>query len=236
MAYLLDANVFIEAKQRYYGLDFCPAFWDWLDAANLAGTVFSIEKVGDELAAIADELSAWATARGPRFFLPLAPPMLAELRAVSSWAGGQGYDQGAVMTFLQVADSYLVAQALALVGMTLGPGPTPERGVMRRNPAFVATPDRIRSRSGTLETIKEVARGTAAHRQAGAIHQVHEPGREQRGGLPRRRDQPQDRDEVAPRQERPADRRPGAAIPVDRPGGAAAARRLEPLPFGGRAG
>ena len=80
--------------------------------SHAAGTVFSIEKVGDELAAIADELSAWATARGPRFFLPLAPPMLAELRAVSSWAGGQGYDQGAVMTFLQVADSYLVAQAL----------------------------------------------------------------------------------------------------------------------------
>jgi len=25
MAYLLDANVFIEAKNRYYGLDFCPA-------------------------------------------------------------------------------------------------------------------------------------------------------------------------------------------------------------------
>mgnify|MGYP006298525777 CR=1 FL=1 len=30
MAYLLDANVFIEAKNRYYGMDFCPAFWDWL--------------------------------------------------------------------------------------------------------------------------------------------------------------------------------------------------------------
>jgi hypothetical protein len=28
MAYVLDANIFIEAKQRYYGLDFCPAFWD----------------------------------------------------------------------------------------------------------------------------------------------------------------------------------------------------------------
>ena len=31
MAYLLDANVFIEAKRRHYGFDFCPAFWDWLD-------------------------------------------------------------------------------------------------------------------------------------------------------------------------------------------------------------
>ena len=28
--YLLDANVFIEGSKRYYGFDFCPAFWDWL--------------------------------------------------------------------------------------------------------------------------------------------------------------------------------------------------------------
>ena len=27
MAYLLDANVFIQAKNLHYGLDFCPAFW-----------------------------------------------------------------------------------------------------------------------------------------------------------------------------------------------------------------
>jgi len=25
MAYLLDANAFIEAKKRWYGFDFCPA-------------------------------------------------------------------------------------------------------------------------------------------------------------------------------------------------------------------
>jgi hypothetical protein len=36
MAYLLDANVFIQAKNLYYGLDFCPAFWDWLIAHNEA--------------------------------------------------------------------------------------------------------------------------------------------------------------------------------------------------------
>jgi hypothetical protein len=28
--HLLDANVFIQAKNLHYGLDFCPAFWDWL--------------------------------------------------------------------------------------------------------------------------------------------------------------------------------------------------------------
>ena len=64
MAYLLDANVFIQAKNLHYGFDFCPAFWDWLIANNQTGTVYSIEKVGDEIAAGADELSAWAAIRG----------------------------------------------------------------------------------------------------------------------------------------------------------------------------
>jgi hypothetical protein len=36
MAYLLDADVFIAAKNLHYGLDFCPAFWDWLTATNAA--------------------------------------------------------------------------------------------------------------------------------------------------------------------------------------------------------
>lgn len=47
MAYLLDANVFIQAKNLYYGMDFCPAFWDWLVKQNEVEQVFSIEKVAD---------------------------------------------------------------------------------------------------------------------------------------------------------------------------------------------
>jgi hypothetical protein len=30
MLYLLDTNIFIQAKNLHYGMDFCPAFWDWL--------------------------------------------------------------------------------------------------------------------------------------------------------------------------------------------------------------
>ena len=47
--YLLDANVFIQAKNLHYGFDFCPAFWDWLVEQNRVGKVASIEKVADEL-------------------------------------------------------------------------------------------------------------------------------------------------------------------------------------------
>ena len=30
-AYLVDANVFIQAKNLHYGFDFCPAFWDCMN-------------------------------------------------------------------------------------------------------------------------------------------------------------------------------------------------------------
>jgi uncharacterized protein DUF4411 len=113
MAYLLDANVFIEAKNRYYGLDFCPAFWEWLVVSNASDLVFSIEKVADEVEAGGDDLAAWAAQRGPRFFLKPDTTMLPALGTVSTWATSQRYDPAAVNTFLLVADYYLVAHALA---------------------------------------------------------------------------------------------------------------------------
>ena len=113
MAYLLDANVFIQAKNLHYGLDFCPAFWDWLIGKNVAKQVFSIEKVGDELDAGGDELADWATQRGPDFFVKPDAAILPALGNVSTWVTGQHYEPAAVNTFLQVADYYVVAHALA---------------------------------------------------------------------------------------------------------------------------
>lgn len=113
MAYLLDANVFISAKNLHYGLDFCPAFWDCLVQSNAAGLVFSVEKVGDEVHALANKLSVWADARGPGFSLRPDPTTVPSLAAVSTWATGQRYEPAAVSTFLQLADYYLVAQAHA---------------------------------------------------------------------------------------------------------------------------
>jgi hypothetical protein len=113
MTYLLDANVFMQAKNLHYGLDFCPAFWDWLVESNAAGKVFSIEKVGDEIEAGSDELTDWAAGRGPGFFLKPDAEVVPALGRVSSWVTGQGYESAAVSTFLQVADYYLVAHALA---------------------------------------------------------------------------------------------------------------------------
>lgn len=114
MAYLLDANVFMAANNLHYGMDFCPAFWDWLVREHAAGRVFSIEKVGDEIAAGDDNLARWAQERGDGFFLPPDAAAVTGLGTVATWVNGrETYTPAAKSTFLQIADYYLVAQALA---------------------------------------------------------------------------------------------------------------------------
>lgn len=113
MAYLLDANVFITAKNAHYGFDFCRAFWDWLDLANKAGNVASVERVYDELMERDDDLSEWAHDRPP-FFQPLASDDVTAVAAVNRWANDSpDYDPAAKAEFAAAADSFLVAQAFA---------------------------------------------------------------------------------------------------------------------------
>lgn len=112
MSYLLDANAFITAKNTHYGFDFCSGYWDWIVQEHAKGRVSSVEKVGDELAAIADDLSTWAQALPSTFFeVPDASvfPALAKVRA---WAVSQGFAASAVNTFVQGADYFLISQAL----------------------------------------------------------------------------------------------------------------------------
>ncbi len=111
--YILNANIFIQAKNLHYGFDFCPAFWDWLVEQNRVGKVASIEKVADELHVGGDELADWAEARGGDFFLRPDNAVVLALRTVSDWASDNEYQPAAVTTFLQVADYWLVAHALA---------------------------------------------------------------------------------------------------------------------------
>jgi len=113
MAYLLDSNVFIEAKQRYYDFGVCPGFWQWLIEANADGRVFSIERVGGELSAGNDGLSEWASDRGEAFFLPADEPMLRSLVATVEWARQQPFRPTAINAFADDADAYLVAYAHA---------------------------------------------------------------------------------------------------------------------------
>ena len=113
MSYLLDTNVFIQAKNLHYGFDFCPAFWEWLDHAHERGDVFSVDAVRGEIIGGGDDLAEWARTRTDGFFLKPDSPMLGGLRTVSGWAQTARYDASAVSAFLQDADYYLIGHAQA---------------------------------------------------------------------------------------------------------------------------
>lgn len=112
MTWLLDTNIFLQAARREYGLDFCPAFWDWLIEVNALGRVQSIDKVLAELVP-GDDVSDWAAARGKGFFLPLEPGDASSLGQVANWARSGNFTSAAATEFMGIADSQLVAVAHA---------------------------------------------------------------------------------------------------------------------------
>ena len=113
MAYLLDTGIFIEAKRRFYGLDFVPGYWEWLMREANAGVICSIEKVADEIGAQQDDLSEWAATLPKGFFLRPDAAFSDAFQRVSQWATNSGFQPAAYNEFFGVADSFLVAQALA---------------------------------------------------------------------------------------------------------------------------
>jgi hypothetical protein len=118
MPYVLDANVFIQAKNLHYGFDFCPAFWDWLQQAHAQGKVYSIVGVRTELLSGNDALASWANGTiAGSFFLPNERG-LTSFPQVAAWVQSQSFDPAAISTFLQIADFSLTAIAKA-TGYTL---------------------------------------------------------------------------------------------------------------------
>lgn len=119
MKLLLDSNIFIEAKNRYYAFDICPGFWEWID--NRCGTeVGTIVNVRDELIDGRDELAEWARERRDAdWFLPVDDePTLENFAAVVQAVVDGGYKDAAVEKFLAKADPWLIAKAMT-VGATI---------------------------------------------------------------------------------------------------------------------
>ena len=114
MAYLIDTDIFIAAKNLHYGMDFCPAFWEWLVESNIAGKLLSIEAVRDDLADGGDQLAEWAKARHDGFFVSASEVDLPALGEVTQWINEhQTYTPAAKQSFLSCSDYFVVSQALA---------------------------------------------------------------------------------------------------------------------------
>jgi len=63
--FLLDANIFIEAKRRYYAFDLCPGFWESIKALHEDKRLYSIDRIKDELEKGGDDLAEWACKEMP---------------------------------------------------------------------------------------------------------------------------------------------------------------------------
>lgn len=57
--YCLDANVLIEAWQKYYSPVFCPEYWDVLDELGQQNIIFIPEQVFQEIIRTEDDLTSW---------------------------------------------------------------------------------------------------------------------------------------------------------------------------------
>lgn len=113
--YLLDANVFIEAKDRYYRMSTFSGYWDWLDTQFQSGELCSIEMVYDEVSKSDDNFSSWIKSRR-EYFLNVddAETQSVFTNIAQSVMENSVYKDTEKAKFLGVADPFLIAKAKTL--------------------------------------------------------------------------------------------------------------------------
>jgi len=112
--YLLDANVFIQAKRDHYRFAVCPGFWDFLLAQHQAGTIASIDRIKGEIEQGKDDLTAWVKRSMPvSFFWPTVDAATGEqFGRMVAWAQSQKqFHPEAKAEFAAGNDGWLVAYA-----------------------------------------------------------------------------------------------------------------------------
>ena len=57
--YCLDANVLIEAWQKYYSPKFCPDYWDVINKLGTEKKIFIPNEVAEEIIRTDDDLATW---------------------------------------------------------------------------------------------------------------------------------------------------------------------------------
>lgn len=131
MAYILDANTFITAKNSYYAYDIVPSFWNSLLQEFRKDNIKSIDAVESEIMQGNDNLSAWfgnnvsgcRSANGESFILPSrkTQDVVNCYQTIATMVmTNRQYKDEQKSTFLSVADPWLVATAKTLKSRSIG--------------------------------------------------------------------------------------------------------------------
>lgn len=122
--YVIDSCVLIDAKRDdRLPMDIYISFWRELEKQILSGNIIIIDKVGDEIIKGTDCLAEWMKKikiklPKQKFESSNATEVVMEYKKVSNFAylktkNGFYKDQSSFNEFINVADSYLIAYALA---------------------------------------------------------------------------------------------------------------------------
>lgn len=113
MIYLLDTNTYIEAKNSYYSMDFCPAYWSWLDQQFANSVAGSIDMIGRELKDGNDELAEWVKARNGQFIANDDDATQTAFVQIIEYVMAQNFNPANRDNFLAKADPWLIAKAMS---------------------------------------------------------------------------------------------------------------------------
>ena len=115
--YLVDSNFFIQAHRAIYPLDIATGFWNKVKMLSDSGTIFSIDKVKNELYNKNDELENWCKNNLPDSFFKDSSEIIQEYSQITTWAVSKAdhYLPNALSEFLDAdeADAFIVAYALS---------------------------------------------------------------------------------------------------------------------------
>lgn len=112
--FLIDANIFITAKNFYYQFGFCQAFWDFLAEMHNRGILFSIQSVKQEILRVNDPLKNWVQTALPNTFFQNQDLSANSYAKLMNYAQALNVKQIAKDEFAEKdnADAWLLAHAL----------------------------------------------------------------------------------------------------------------------------
>jgi len=119
--FVLDANVFIQAKHSYYAFDLVPKFWKSLVNYAADGRVKSIDRVKQELDRGKDNLTEWANGHfGHAFVSTDEENVIQSFAEIMAWVQSQSqFSDAAKVDFANGADGWLVAYAIVNGGVVV---------------------------------------------------------------------------------------------------------------------
>ena len=109
--YCLDANVFIQAKNGPYGLDFHPSFWKFMAVQVDAEVICSPKMVYDELASGEDDLADWVKDRKDQGMFVVPDERIQVVFGDIADNVEQKYANHHARLFLDGADPWVIAHA-----------------------------------------------------------------------------------------------------------------------------